>query len=114
MELNVNEIRGLISFYVISFSTGNFFWRYVIKTAKMRTLTVGLIVRVTYQTVTKITDSKEPVKFQLLGDETKESYMIGAEVGNYLRMFRGKLYKRFPGLWRRTASEEEREYIKKV
>ena len=40
--------------------------------------------------------------------------MIGAEVGNYLRMFRGKLYKRFPGLWRRTASEEEREYIKKV
>ena len=40
--------------------------------------------------------------------------MVGAEVGNYLRMFRGKLYKRFPGLERRTATEEEREEIKKV
>ena len=36
-------------------------------------------------------------------------YMVGAEVGNYLRMFRGKLYKRFPGLERRTATDEERE-----
>ena len=35
--------------------------------------------------------------------------MVGAEVGNYLRMFRGKLYKRFPGLERRTATDEERE-----
>ena len=40
--------------------------------------------------------------------------MVGAEVGNYLRMFRGKLYKRFPGLERRIATEEEREEIKKV
>jgi len=40
--------------------------------------------------------------------------MVGAEVGNYLRMFRGKLYKRFPGMTRRTATEDEREEIKKV
>ena len=40
--------------------------------------------------------------------------MVGAEVGNYLRMFRGKLYKRFPGLERRTATDEEREEIKRV
>ena len=51
-------------------------------------------------------------KIQLQGDDTV--YVIGSEVGNYLRMFRGKLYKRFPGLYRRTATEEEREYIKKV
>ena len=40
--------------------------------------------------------------------------MVGAEVGNYLRMFRGKLYKRFPGMTRRIATEEERDEIKKV
>lgn len=40
--------------------------------------------------------------------------MVGAEVGNYLRMFRGKLYKRFPGMTHRTATEDEREEIKKV
>ena len=51
-------------------------------------------------------------KIQLQGDDTV--YVIGSEVGNYLRMFRGKLYKRFPGLYRRTATDEEREYIKKV
>uniref|UniRef100_A0A672SF21 SWI/SNF related, matrix associated, actin dependent regulator of chromatin, subfamily b, member 1b n=1 Tax=Sinocyclocheilus grahami TaxID=75366 RepID=A0A672SF21_SINGR len=37
--------------------------------------------------------------------------MIGSEVGNYLRMFRGSLYKRYPSLWRRLASMEERKKI---
>uniref|UniRef100_A0A8C7MRK0 SWI/SNF related BAF chromatin remodeling complex subunit B1 n=1 Tax=Oncorhynchus kisutch TaxID=8019 RepID=A0A8C7MRK0_ONCKI len=32
-------------------------------------------------------------------------------VGNYLRMFRGSLYKRCPSLWRRLASVEERKKI---
>ncbi|XP_016118329.1 SWI/SNF-related matrix-associated actin-dependent regulator of chromatin subfamily B member 1-like, partial [Sinocyclocheilus grahami] len=32
-------------------------------------------------------------------------------VGNYLRMFRGSLYKRYPSLWRRLASVEERKKI---
>jgi hypothetical protein len=59
-----------------------------------------------------VTYGKEPVQIQLQGDDTV--YVIGSEVGNYLRMFRGKLYKRFPGLYRRTATDEEREYIKKI
>jgi len=59
-----------------------------------------------------VTYGKEPVQIQLQGDDTV--YVIGSEVGNYLRMFRGKLYKRFPGLYRRTATDEEREYIKKT
>lgn len=33
------------------------------------------------------------------------------KVGNYLRMFRGSLYKRYPSLWRRLASVEERKKI---
>ncbi|KAK2121254.1 hypothetical protein P7K49_002640 [Saguinus oedipus] len=32
-------------------------------------------------------------------------------VGNYLRMFRGSLYKRYPSLWRRLATVEERKKI---
>ena len=61
-----------------------------------------------------VTHGKEPVKFTLKEDTSGETYMIGSEVGNHLRMFRGKLYKRFPGLWRRTATDEERELLKKV
>lgn len=37
--------------------------------------------------------------------------MIGSEVGNYLRMFRGSLYKKYPSLWRRLASLDERKKI---
>ncbi|NXT02533.1 SNF5 regulator, partial [Jacana jacana] len=33
------------------------------------------------------------------------------QVGNYLRMFRGSLYKRYPSLWRRLATVEERKKI---
>lgn len=33
------------------------------------------------------------------------------QVGNYLRLFRGSLYKRYPGLWRRMATAEERKII---
>ncbi|XP_018610731.1 SWI/SNF-related matrix-associated actin-dependent regulator of chromatin subfamily B member 1-A-like isoform X1 [Scleropages formosus] len=51
----------------------------------------------------------KPLKFQL--EEDGDFYMIGSEVGNYLRMFRGSLYKRYPSLWRRPASVEERKKI---
>ena len=34
--------------------------------------------------------------------------MLGSEVGNYLRLFRGDLYKKYPSLWRRKMSAEER------
>lgn len=50
-----------------------------------------------------------PTSFQL--DEGGEFYYIGSEVGNYLRMFRGSLYKKYPSLWRRMVSVEERRRI---
>lgn len=50
-----------------------------------------------------------PTSFQL--DEGGEYYYIGSEVGNYLRMFRGSLYKKYPSLWRRMVSVEERRRI---
>merc|ERR1712126_476828 len=37
-----------------------------------------------------------------------EEYMIGSEVGNYLRLFRGALYKKYPGLTRRNLTTAER------
>ncbi|XP_059397816.1 SWI/SNF-related matrix-associated actin-dependent regulator of chromatin subfamily B member 1-A-like isoform X2 [Carassius carassius] len=55
------------------------------------------------------TFGQKPIKFQL--EEDGDFYMIGSEVGNYLRMFRGSLYKRYPSLWRRLASMEERKKI---
>ncbi|XP_023239896.1 SWI/SNF-related matrix-associated actin-dependent regulator of chromatin subfamily B member 1-A-like isoform X2 [Centruroides sculpturatus] len=33
------------------------------------------------------------------------------KVGNYLRMFRGSLYKRYPSLWRRLVTVDERKKI---
>lgn len=33
------------------------------------------------------------------------------QVGNYLRLFRGQLYKKYPSLWRRTITPEERKWL---
>ncbi|KAK7089528.1 hypothetical protein V1264_024387 [Littorina saxatilis] len=40
-----------------------------------------------------------------------EKYYIGSEVGNHLRMFRGSLYKKYPSMWRRLITVEERKRI---
>ena len=42
--------------------------------------------------------------------EDGEEYMLGSEVGNYLRLFRGDLYKKYPGLWKRKMTQEERRH----
>ena len=55
------------------------------------------------------TYGSKPRAFQLTDDG--EYYMIGSEVGTYLRLFRGSLYKKYPGLWRRVATFEERRKI---
>ncbi|XP_015910224.1 SWI/SNF-related matrix-associated actin-dependent regulator of chromatin subfamily B member 1-A isoform X1 [Parasteatoda tepidariorum] len=55
------------------------------------------------------TFGEKPIAFQL--EENGEYYYIGSEVGNYLRMFRGSLYKRYPSLWRRLVTVDERRKI---
>lgn len=55
------------------------------------------------------TYGEKPLVFKFDNDDTE--YMIGSEVGNYLRLFRGALYKRFPGLTRRTLTNEERKKL---
>lgn len=37
--------------------------------------------------------------------------MIGSEVGHYLNLQKGALYKKFPSLWRRTPTLEERKVL---
>ncbi|XP_074602226.1 SWI/SNF related, matrix associated, actin dependent regulator of chromatin, subfamily b, member 1 [Brevipalpus obovatus] len=50
-----------------------------------------------------------PTPFKL--DDSEDYYYIGSEVGNYLRMFRGSLYKRYPSLWRRLVTVDERKRL---
>jgi SWI/SNF-related matrix-associated actin-dependent regulator of chromatin subfamily B protein 1 len=47
-------------------------------------------------------------------EEGGEFYYIGSEVGNYLRFFRGSLYKRYPGLTRRNLNVEERKKLSDI
>ena len=49
-----------------------------------------------------------PKSFTLVEDG--DEYMLGSEVGNYLRLFRGDLYKRYPGLWKRKMTSDERRH----
>ena len=57
------------------------------------------------------TYGEKPIVFKFDNDDTQTEYMIGSEVGNYLRLFRGALYKKFPGLTRRTLTNEERKKL---
>merc|ERR1712212_58546 len=53
---------------------------------------------------------EKPIVFRLDGEDGIE-YMIGSEVGNYLRLFRGALYKRYPGLSRKNLTTDERKKL---
>lgn len=53
-----------------------------------------------------------PFKFQLEPDG--EYYYIGSEVGNYLKLFRGALYKKYPQLWRRPATVKEKKRMQQL
>uniref|UniRef100_A0A069DUM4 SWI/SNEF class chromatin regulator protein n=1 Tax=Clytia hemisphaerica TaxID=252671 RepID=A0A069DUM4_9CNID len=58
------------------------------------------------------TYGEKPKSFQL-SEGSDELFMIGSEVGTYLRMMRGSIYKRYPYLWKRMASGEERKKMHK-
>ena len=58
------------------------------------------------------TYGEKPKSFQL-SEGSDELFMIGSEVGTYLRMMRGSIYKRYPYLWKRMASGEERKKMTK-
>ncbi|VDK30470.1 unnamed protein product [Anisakis simplex] len=47
-------------------------------------------------------------------DETGERYYIGAEVGQYMKFHRGSLYKKFPQLWKRFATLDEKRKMQEM
>lgn len=53
-------------------------------------------------------DKPTPFLFQFDENTPEDSFFIGSEVGAYLRLFRGTLYKKYPSLWRRPITQEER------
>ena len=55
------------------------------------------------------TYGEKPIIFAF--EENGEQYMIGSEVGNYLRLFRGALYKKYPGLAKRNLTNDERKKL---
>eukprot|EP00794_Sanderia_malayensis_P014296 gene14296-15783_t len=50
-----------------------------------------------------------PTIYKFKGDS--EKYMIGSEVGSRLNLYKGALYKRFPKLWRRVITKEEKKEL---
>lgn len=52
----------------------------------------------------------KPLQFSL-NDGTDEIYMIGSQAGAYMGLFRGAIYKKFPNIWRRLATSEEKPQI---
>lgn len=59
------------------------------------------------------THGEKPVPFTFTfdGDGETGKYYIGSEVGNYLRHFRGTLYKQYPSLWKRNMTHIERRKL---
>ncbi|CAK9297366.1 unnamed protein product [Gordionus sp. m RMFG-2023] len=55
---------------------------------------------------------EKPKPFKI--EEEGELYYLGSEVGNYLRLFRGSLYKKYPSLWRRIATLDEKKQLYKL
>ena len=47
-----------------------------------------------------------PTRYELVKG-SDEWYIIGSEIGAYFRLFRGQLYKKYPGLWRKTLSPDQ-------
>ena len=58
------------------------------------------------------TYGEKPPTFELV-EGSGEMYMIGSEAGNYIKMLRGSIYKRYPSLWKRMATVDERKQIQK-
>uniref|UniRef100_A0A914IAV6 SWI/SNF-related matrix-associated actin-dependent regulator of chromatin subfamily B member 1 n=1 Tax=Globodera rostochiensis TaxID=31243 RepID=A0A914IAV6_GLORO len=57
------------------------------------------------------TYGQKPESFML---DDGERYYVGADVGQYLKYHRGTLYKRYPQLWKRMASVDEKKKIQEL
>jgi hypothetical protein len=56
-----------------------------------------------------IVKAEKPMVFKF--EEDGEHFMIGSHVGHSINLLKGALYKRFPSLWRRCVTNEERQLL---
>lgn len=56
-----------------------------------------------------IVKAEKPVVFKF--EEDGEHFMIGSQVGHSMKLIKGALYKRYPFLWRRCVTSEERQLL---
>uniref|UniRef100_A0A914WUJ7 SWI/SNF-related matrix-associated actin-dependent regulator of chromatin subfamily B member 1 n=2 Tax=Plectus sambesii TaxID=2011161 RepID=A0A914WUJ7_9BILA len=47
-------------------------------------------------------------------EEGGERFYIGSEIGQYLKLFRGSLYKKYPQLWKRLCTVEEKRKMSEL
>ncbi|KAL3309064.1 SWI SNF, matrix associated, actin dependent regulator of chromatin, subfamily b, member 1 [Cichlidogyrus casuarinus] len=52
---------------------------------------------------------EKPIEIQF--DHSDEVYFLASDVGRYLRLFRGALFKKYPNLWKRVPTNEERDKL---
>uniref|UniRef100_A0A5S6QGZ5 SWI/SNF-related matrix-associated actin-dependent regulator of chromatin subfamily B member 1 n=1 Tax=Trichuris muris TaxID=70415 RepID=A0A5S6QGZ5_TRIMR len=53
-----------------------------------------------------------PKSFSLTQDG--ERYYIGSEIGGFMKLYRGALYKKYPLLWRRAATQDEKRIMQEM
>ncbi|WKY01299.1 hypothetical protein Q1695_015360 [Nippostrongylus brasiliensis] len=63
-------------------------------------------------TISAATYGPRPQSFAM--DDSGERYYIGSEIGAYLRLHRGTLYKKYPVLWRKVATLEDKEKLRQI
>uniref|UniRef100_A0A183CIM5 SUMO-conjugating enzyme UBC9 n=1 Tax=Globodera pallida TaxID=36090 RepID=A0A183CIM5_GLOPA len=66
---------------------------------------------ITFSSKMSKTYGPKPESFML---DDGERYYVGADVGQYLKYHRGTLYKRYPQLWKRMASVDEKKKIQEL
>ncbi|CAB4020467.1 Hypothetical predicted protein [Paramuricea clavata] len=59
-----------------------------------------------------IVKGEKPMVFKF--EEDGEHFMIGSQVGRSMNLLKGALYKRFPSLWRRCVTSEERQLLNTI
>lgn len=69
-------------------------------------------VSFSFKMAAKLIKGEKPVVFQL--EENGERLMIGSQVGHSLSLVKGALYKKFPSLWRRCVTSEERQLLSSI
>lgn len=89
------------------------YFYFIFKIEKIKKLnTFKKYAHATYFNMIDFPAKNRPLEFTL-DDGSDELYMIGSQAGAYMGLFRGAIYKKFPYIWRRLATSDEKPIIQK-